>query len=67
MDDVWWTASTSTDGANGLNHKTLAGLCVEKLRGEGTPCGSEVSLRWVYFAKILKLHVFSRIIVGAGQ
>ena len=36
-DDVWWTASTSTDGANGPNRKCLAGLGVEKLRGECTP------------------------------
>ena len=35
-DQFWWTTSTSTDGANGLNCKSLAGLDVEKLRGEGT-------------------------------
>ena len=34
--EFWWTASTSIDGANGLNRKSLAGLDVEKLRGEGT-------------------------------
>ena len=42
-----WTASTSTDGANGPNSKSLAGMDVEKLRGECTTCGPEMSLRWV--------------------
>ena len=46
-DEFLGTASTSTDGANGLNRKSSAGLDVEKLRGEGTPCGPEVPLRWV--------------------
>ena len=36
-DEHWWTAITSTDGANGSNRKSLAGLNVEKLRGESTP------------------------------
>ena len=36
-DDFRWTASTSADGANGLNCKSLVGLGVEQLRGEGTP------------------------------
>ena len=35
-DDFWWTVSTSADGANGLNRKSLAGLGVEKFRGKGT-------------------------------
>ena len=65
-DVLRWTASTSTDGANGANRKSLTGLDVEKLRGEGTPCGQEVSLR-SWFAKILRLHLFSQAIVGAVQ
>ena len=36
MDAFWWTATANADGANGLNCKSLAGLDVEKLRGEGT-------------------------------
>ena len=32
--EFWWTASSSADGANGLNRKSLAGQGVEKLRGE---------------------------------
>ena len=35
-DEIYWTASASADGANGPNCKSLAGLDVEKLRGEGT-------------------------------
>ena len=30
----WWTRSTTPDGANGPNRKSLAGLDVEKMRGE---------------------------------
>ena len=32
-----WTASTTPDKTNGLNRKSLTGLDVVKLRGEGTP------------------------------
>ena len=35
--EFWWKASTTPDEANGPNRKSLAGLDVEKLRGEGTP------------------------------
>ena len=35
-DEIGWTASARADGANGLNGKSLAGLDVDKLRGEGT-------------------------------
>ena len=58
-DEFWWTASTSTDGANGLNCKCLAGLDVEKLSGEGTPpVGQKCRSDGSWFAKILKLHLF---------
>ena len=68
--EFWWTASTTPDKANSPNRKSLTGLVVEKLRGEDTPLGPEVSLRYVAsdqrFAKILRLHLFSWGIVGAG-
>ena len=35
--EVWWTASTTPDETNGPNRKSLTGLDVEKLCGEGTP------------------------------
>ena len=35
--EIYWTASTTPDEANGPNRKSLTGLDVEKLRGEGTP------------------------------
>ena len=35
--ETWWTASTTPDKTNGLNRKSLTGLDVVKLRGEGTP------------------------------
>ena len=35
--EIWWTASTTPDEANDPNRKSLTGLDVEKLRGEGTP------------------------------
>ena len=35
--EIWWTASTTPDETNGPNHKSLTGLDVEKLLGEGTP------------------------------
>ena len=35
--EFWRTASTTPDEANGPNRKSLNGLDVEKLRGEGTP------------------------------
>ena len=35
--EIWWTASTTPDETNGPNRKSLSGLDVEKLRGEGTP------------------------------
>ena len=34
--DFWWTMSTTPDGANVPNRKSLTGLYVEKLRGEGS-------------------------------
>ena len=63
-----WTVSTTHDEANGPNCKSLTGLDVEKLRGENIPpldqkCLSDGS----WFAKILRLHLFSWGIVGAGQ
>ena len=45
--EFWWTVSTTPDEGNGPNRKSLTGLNVEKLRGEDTPLGPEVSLRWV--------------------
>ena len=39
--------STTPDEANRLKRKSLTGLDVEKLRGQDTPLGPEVSLRWV--------------------
>ena len=35
--EIWLTASTTTDEANDPNRKSLTGLDVQKLRGEGTP------------------------------
>ena len=35
--EIWWTASTTPDETRGLNRKSLTGLDVEKMRGEGTP------------------------------
>ena len=35
--EIWWTASTTPDKTNGPNRKSLTGVDVEKLRGEGTP------------------------------
>ena len=45
--ETWWTERASTDNANGPNRKTLTGLNVENVRGDGTPYGPEMSLRWV--------------------
>ena len=35
--EIWGTASTTPDETNGPNRKSLTGLDVEKLRGQGTP------------------------------
>ena len=45
--EFWWTVSPNPDKANGPDRKSLTGLDVEKLRGEDTPLGPEMSLRWV--------------------
>ena len=66
-EEFWWTASRNTDGANGLDRKSLAGLDVEKLRGEDTPVDQKCRSDGSWFAKILRLHFFSQGIFGAGQ
>ena len=45
--EFWWSASKTCDKANGPNRKSLTALDVEKLRGEDTHLGPEMSLRWV--------------------
>ena len=50
--------STTPDEANGPNRKSLTGLDVEKLRGEDTPLGPEVSLRWVMNRENFEIAIF---------
>ena len=65
--ESWWTERTTPNESNGPNRKSLAGLawgnCVammHPLHQRSHPDGS-------WFAKILKLHLSSWGIVGAGQ
>ena len=45
--EIWWTERTTPDKATGPNRESLAGLDVEKLRGDDAPLGPEMSIRWV--------------------
>ena len=38
--EIWWTERTTPNEANGLNRRSLAGLDMEKLRGEDAPPGT---------------------------
>ena len=40
MGEIWWTERTTPYKANGLNRRSLAGLDMEKLRGEDAPPGT---------------------------
>ena len=56
--EFWWTVSTTPDKANGPNRKSLTDLDVEKLRGEDTPLGPEVWLRWVMILEDFEIASF---------
>ena len=38
--EIWWTERTTPNKANGPNRRSLAGLDMEKLRGEDAPPGT---------------------------